>query len=460
MVELEPMLRKFLQFHQWLVQTNNKTVTLARKEYILNVLLVGAIYLTGIALAVNIYNQLIYLKVLQQTYNGANPLLLFAVLLCFLALFLITKKGFVNFSTSVFIFVLWFTAAYASLRWGTMLSQSLLMYALIIVLSGILLNAYKTFAIAIGTGLYLLLITQLHSMNIIQYDERWRNRTADISSVIVTFFTLLIIALVSWLYIRQIKRAEHALIKERDSLEKKVEERTKQLRLAQAEQMSQWYRFVEIGRMASEIFHDIRNPLTTASLSLEEIKTSSTPATTAWNSIQLITRFVEANQRQVQKQTTLETFSPADEISLALQALQAKARKRQVVLKSDLVDGTLYGNPLKFYQVVINLVSNAIDSYLDFPTKKQVVTITLKKRGNYLHLLISDKGSGIQLQDHPYVFDPLFTTKSTEHGTGLGLAVTKTAIEQDFNSTILFCSQPSKGTTFITYFPLNNTHAS
>jgi signal transduction histidine kinase len=454
----------FLQFHKKLLETNSENAVLARKEYILNVLLVGSIYLTGIALAVNVYNQLIYINVLNRTFTGANPLLILIVFICFGSLLILNKKGLINLSANAFIFILWLPAAYATFRWGSMLSQSLLIFALIIVLSGILLNNAATFLVTLITSFYLLITTYLHEVKLINFDESWRTRTADISSVIVIAFTFVVIALVSWLYMMRMKKAEDELVQERDSLEQRVAERTRQLREAQVEQMSQWYRFVEVGRMASEIFHDIRNPLTTASLNLEEIRSSmhdkqlTVPATAAWDSIQLITRFVEANQRQVQKQDTVELFSPAQEITLALQALQAKAKKRQVTLKTKLVDIKLHGNPLKFYQIVINLISNAIDSYLSKNHKNKYVFISTEVKNSNMVLTVSDKGSGIAPNTQSRIFDALFTTKSTADGTGLGLTVTKAAVENDFGGTISFYSHPKQGTTFTVNFP-SKSHA-
>ena len=83
---------------------------------------------------------------------------------------------------------------------------------------------------------------------------------------------------IAWLSNREIekslkraRRSEAALKVERDALEITVEARTRQLREAQADQLSQLYRFAEFGQISSGLFHDLVNPLNAMSLNMENI---------------------------------------------------------------------------------------------------------------------------------------------------------------------------------------------
>lgn len=71
-------------------------------------------------------------------------------------------------------------------------------------------------------------------------------------------------------------------------------------------------------------------------------------------------------------------------------------------------------------------------------------------------LTITDTGSGIDSQVLPRIFDPFFTTKDPGEGTGLGLAVCKSIIDQH-GGRITVESQKGRGTKFIIHLPLSES---
>ena len=77
-----------------------------------------------------------------------------------------------------------------------------------------------------------------------------------------------------------------------------------------------------------------------------------------------------------------------------------------------------------------------------------------KKRGK-VHLIVSDKGVGMDRKDIKKIFDPLFTTKEKNSHMGLGLYLIKEIVQKDFNGTILVKSKLLEGTTFSISFPVN-----
>ena len=79
--------------------------------------------------------------------------------------------------------------------------------------------------------------------------------------------------------------------------------------------------------------------------------------------------------------------------------------------------------------------------------------LLLKLKYQQLKIIVKDSGSGILYKDQPYVFDPLYTTKSIDRGTGLGLSIVKSVVENDFKGSILFFSQPNQGTIFVVTLP-------
>jgi signal transduction histidine kinase/CheY-like chemotaxis protein len=130
------------------------------------------------------------------------------------------------------------------------------------------------------------------------------------------------------------------------------------------------------------------------------------------------------------------------------------------------VDENLFdilGNETEIYQVLLNLCVNAkeatdskgniILSSSNFTvSKKNLLDFPLLNEGNYVHFSVSDDGVGIKDEDLQKIFDPYFSTKSKDTGSGLGLYVTYGIIKAH-NGVIDVSSKISKGTTFNVYIP-------
>ncbi|MEO6069565.1 MAG: ATP-binding protein [Chitinophagaceae bacterium] len=96
-----------------------------------------------------------------------------------------------------------------------------------------------------------------------------------------------------------------------------------------------------------------------------------------------------------------------------------------------------------------NLLSNAIDACAE--NEKCMVQIVEEQQNKEWLLQISDNGEGIAKEMQPKIFTPNFTTKSS--GTGLGLAMCKSIVEQA-GGNIWFDTEPGKGTTFFVSLPI------
>lgn len=124
----------------------------------------------------------------------------------------------------------------------------------------------------------------------------------------------------------------------------------------------------------------------------------------------------------------------------------------------------IMGDPTQINQIVMNLGTNAMQS-LQNKIGKILISLSLEtinsdnksnklvlNEGKYVLLKISDTGCGIPEHIKSKVFDPYFTTKTSETGTGLGLAVVH-GIVSALNGFIHFDSEPNKGTNFYIYLP-------
>ena len=86
------------------------------------------------------------------------------------------------------------------------------------------------------------------------------------------------------------------------------------------------------------------------------------------------------------------------------------------------------GDPVQIQQVLVNLVSNALDAMRQTPTGRRKVEISTAGNGdNEVRLSVRDHGTGIRAEMHDHLFDQFFTTK--EQGLGMGLAIVRSIVE-------------------------------
>src|SRR5262249_8162678 len=122
------------------------------------------------------------------------------------------------------------------------------------------------------------------------------------------------------------------------------------------------------------------------------------------------------------------------------------------------------GDQTQIHQVVLNLCTNAVHAMkgsggtlglkldsvtLEAPTPMMTGTLP---PGDYVRLVVSDTGAGIEPALHRRIFDPFFTTKGVGVGTGLGLSLVH-GIVTDLGGGVEMASEVAHGTTFTIYMP-------
>jgi signal transduction histidine kinase len=212
--------------------------------------------------------------------------------------------------------------------------------------------------------------------------------------------------------------------------------------------------------MTSGFFHDLVNPLTAVSLNIEQLKQNESRdfseiqinVDQAIKALDQLKHFVFTVNRHVKHKSTESEFSLNEEIQQAIEILGYKARKAQVdVLFLSTEEIKIWGDSLKFHQVVVNLLSNAIDACQKIELPHKEIRIHLKDGNNLIHFSIQDCGEGIAPEVLPKIFDSFFTTKST--GTGIGLSTTKEIVEKELGGKIFVQSEIGKGALFSIDFP-------
>jgi two-component system C4-dicarboxylate transport sensor histidine kinase DctB len=343
-------------------------------------------------------------------------------------------------------------------------------------MSGILISTRFAFVMLAGTVSALLILGYLQINNITHPNLFWKSASLGMTDIIMFLTIFIIITLVSWLSNREIekllkraKKSERELKIERDSLEIKVAERTRELKETQMEKMTQIYRFAEFGWLSSGLFHDLINPLNAMSLNMEKVRCQdNNDSVVAETKMYLdkaiaiskrIENFVAAVRRQIARQGKAAIFSLAKEIEQVIEVLAHKAAKANVKIffSTKAGDVKYFGDAIKFNQIVLNLVANAIDAYaLVDPSagkkRKRDVLVCLREEMGSIILSVEDYGAGIAEDNLNKIFEPFFSTKDSE-GMGIGLSMAKRIIEKDFNGLVEVKSELHKGTIFIITIP-------
>jgi signal transduction histidine kinase len=110
-------------------------------------------------------------------------------------------------------------------------------------------------------------------------------------------------------------------------------------------------------------------------------------------------------------------------------------------------------------QVLLNIIGNSLDAVLEKKKQSQenyeaVVRITTRKSGKFVEIVIEDNGPGIPEDIRERIFEPFFTTKPTGEGTGLGLSLSYNIITQGHNGSLSLVNNETRGATFVISLPI------
>ena len=112
----------------------------------------------------------------------------------------------------------------------------------------------------------------------------------------------------------------------------------------------------------------------------------------------------------------------------------------------------LEGNEEQLIQVVMSMLVNAADAVEGIDSRVPVITISTHAEEDRIHLVIRDNGCGMDVEAQRHVFDAFYTTKSVDRGTGLGLTLCQSIVEEH-RGTLEIESRAEAGTTVHIYLP-------
>lgn len=236
-------------------------------------------------------------------------------------------------------------------------------------------------------------------------------------------------------------------------------------RIAAAEELSRTQRLAEVGQLAAGAAHDFNNFLQIINNSLDELTDAahdgqSTVGTTPERSEALLNIGRAVESASAMTRTMLhfgrgrEGKAQRVDLKSLVQQVQAPLaqalgrRHRLLVSAPENTPLTVWGNPRRLEQALLNLTMNARDAM----PRGGTIELSLSADGSLAQISVRDFGIGMPEEVQAQLFTPFFTTKGTR-GTGLGLRVVKSTMDEHKGS-VLVESQPGEGTTFRLRIPL------
>ncbi len=260
--------------------------------------------------------------------------------------------------------------------------------------------------------------------------------------------------------LEELQKRDAELLQHQNQLEDLVDQRTLELRQAQAELVNK-ERLATIGQVTATVSHELRNPLGTIRLSIFSIGEKLRHKNLG------IDKALERAERNIVRCDgiirELLDYTRVSVLRLEMVNIDTWLKKISddftipagVDFVMDLqADTELYIDSAKLCRVMINLIDNACQAMQeDENVTTESLLLQSQSDGNKVELKVIDSGPGMSEEVLAQIFQPLFSTKG--FGVGLGLPMVKQIIEQH-HASIEVCSELGCGTTVTIAFPLKD----
>ena len=223
-----------------------------------------------------------------------------------------------------------------------------------------------------------------------------------------------------------------------------------------AQEMVANERLSAVGKMASVIIHDIKNPMGTLRVYAQVMKKKSGNEEAnklADEMIRQVDRFVNMTQEILDftrgvSASNFQELEFFDVMNSVLDFIEKDLEKNNIILKKFAqFKGIVNIDQDKLVRVFYNIASNARDAMPQGGT----LTVTTIEENGYVRIDFTDTGTGMPDEVKKRIFEP-FMTYGKKHGTGLGMSIVKKVID-DHNGKIEITSVMGKGTTITICLP-------
>jgi two-component system, NtrC family, sensor histidine kinase HydH len=240
----------------------------------------------------------------------------------------------------------------------------------------------------------------------------------EASTLVLVYF---IVGCLVWLLVDMLRDREEQLRRQLDDLE------------ATRGKLIEEEKLAAVGRLASAVAHEIRNPVAIISSALETSASPSFPP----DEREEMSRIAGLEAKRLEKLTTdflsyarprsvpFEWLDATALIGYIVSIVQLQAVQKNIQIESEICDTCrIYGNEGQLQQALLNLMRNAIEA----SPPNGVVLIAATPSKGALRIRIENAGPAIPARVASQIFEPFFTSK--EGGTGLGLAIARSIVDR------------------------------
>ncbi len=223
------------------------------------------------------------------------------------------------------------------------------------------------------------------------------------------------------------------------------------------DQLKQSEHLIALGRLATGVAHELRNPIAIIKTLVELMKQEYSQMSGIEEYTMAIDEQVNRQDLEIQElldygrptKACIKECSVNDLINgvLSFSAAMLRQQRVKVALKLDNNLPKILADTERLKKVFVNIIVNAAEA---MPSGGKLDIMT-KETNNMVRISFADTGEGIRVEEMSRIFDPFYTTKKT--GTGLGLSISYQTIELH-GGTIDVDSNLNKGSTFIINLPV------
>lgn len=297
----------------------------------------------------------------------------------------------------------------------------------------------------------------------------------------VLIYTLIfLLILVIWLYLRKNAEVKHNIEEQNNTLETRVHALTYDLRFSNNElkdlvehyknmqeelkdtqiQLIQSAKLAVLGKLSASINHELNQPILALQTYTENgqrllnigryetVKNNLDEILKIVSSMQKIVARFKIFARKSSPETRACFISEIIDACLVVINPLLNESKVKFSINNSVKNEKLLCEPVQISQVLVNLISNAVD--VVELQEERVIAITVFERGEYIVFTVNDNGPGITQEIMQHIFEPFFSTKPS--GSGLGLAISRKIVETQLG-TLTVDGSVIAGTSFVMSLP-------